>query len=224
LAIHQRHYQASLTAAIREKLPATAWLLGQATFDDVARRYVCAHPPQRPCIAEYGEDFPAFLARHVGRSDLPYLESFAELEWHIGQVSIAIDRPPLSWSDIVEVGSDALVDARIALQPGVRLLHASWAIDHLITTYLTDSAPNTFVMATEDAFIEIRGARGAFHLQRLGPAAFGFRAALLTRCTLAQAAEAALERDPDFDAGQALAALVAAELVTDIAQALESTS
>jgi hypothetical protein len=221
LIIHQRHYQVSLTTAIREKFPATAWLVGEGLVDDAAGRYVRAHPPERPCIAEYGETFPAFLARQPRAADLPYVQNFAELEWHLGHVSIAVDRPPVSWSEVAQHGSITLLNARVALQPGVRWLRASWAIDHLMTAYLTDSAPDTFLVACEDIHIQIRGARGALQFERIDPPTFAFRTALHADRTFGDAAEAALETDPGFDAGQALVALVSAGLVTGVTPILE---
>ena len=62
LAIHLRHYQTSLTAVLREKFPASAWLVGADLVTAAACAYVRAHPPRQPCIAEYGSGFPRFLA------------------------------------------------------------------------------------------------------------------------------------------------------------------
>jgi Putative DNA-binding domain len=224
LAIHQRHYEASLTTALREKFPATVWLLGEDLIDEATRGYVRTHPPRRPCIAEYGENFPAFLSNHVCAADLLYVPGFADLEWHLGQVSVAVDRPAMPWSDVVQLGSEGLMNAHVLLQPGLRFLYTRWAIDHLMTAYLTDSAPDTFVLDIQDIHIEIRGARGALQFERVDPATFAFRSALLGHRTLGDAAESALERDPDFDAGRALAALVSVGLVTDVAQPFEGTS
>lgn len=217
LAIHQRHYRASLITTISERFPATAWLVGTDVVTDAARAFVQIHPPRRPCIVEYGEDFPAFLARHERVAALPYMRSFAELEWHVGQVSIAIDRTPVTWSDIVLLGSDLLLSARVELQPGLRYLRASWAVDRLMRTYLTDSAPEKFILSHTETYIEIRGARGAVQIESIAPATFAFRAALLRNRPVGDAAETALECDEAFDAGKALTELVAAGLVTRVA-------
>src|SRR5438876_8400963 len=108
LSIHLRHYEASLTAALREKFPACAWLAGADLVNAAARSYVHAHPPGQPCIAEYGEDFPQFLANHGRARTIPYLESFAALEWAVGRASIAIASQPLSWPGLGRIGSDRL--------------------------------------------------------------------------------------------------------------------
>src|SRR5262249_39935167 len=96
LAIHRHHYRTSLTHALLDKFPAGSWLAGERFAIAAARAFVHTHPPAAPCIAEYGGDYPAFLASRVGAERLPYLHAFAELEWHLGQVSIAVDRAPLT--------------------------------------------------------------------------------------------------------------------------------
>ena len=216
LEIHRRHCAASLVAALRDKFPACAWLAGDAHMDATARAYLRAHPPQQPCIAEYGADFPSFLATHVRAGELPYLESFAALEWAVGRVSIAVDRAPVSWSQIAEVGSERLIDSTLVLQPGLQYLCAAWRVDELMTTYLSGAEPERFVLAESDTFIEVQGARGAVRLAQLDGATFIFRAALAAGRSIGAAAGRALERDPTFDSGAALRLLVQAGLVAAI--------
>src|SRR4051812_44951384 len=61
LAIHRRHYEASLVTALTDKFPAVTWLAGAAFMTEATRAFVHRHPPSMPCIAEYGADFPDFL-------------------------------------------------------------------------------------------------------------------------------------------------------------------
>ncbi|MEO8464641.1 MAG: DNA-binding domain-containing protein [Gammaproteobacteria bacterium] len=220
LDIHLRHYEASLTAALREKFPACAWLAGANVVSAVACEYVRARPPRLLCIADYGEDFPRFLANDGRARTMPYLESFAALEWAVGRVSIAIDHPPISWSDIGRMGSERLLDSTLSLQPGVRYLSSTWGVDELMATYLSGIEPERFVLPESDTFIEVRGARGAVHLTRLDGATFTFRRELAAGCSIGYAAGAALDRDSTFDPGEALRLLAHANLiVTTSAQA-----
>ena len=140
-AIHQRHFEASLASALIGKFPATVWLVGSEFVAGAARAFVHAHPPSRPCVAEYGEDFPAFLARSDAGGAVPYLRSFAELEWHVGQAAIAVE--------------------------GVRYMRAEWAVDDLINLYLAESAPERFELTHETVWLEIRGSRGDIEINRL---------------------------------------------------------
>jgi hypothetical protein len=211
LAVHQRHYEASLVAALGQKFPACAWLAGAELVTAAARAYVHAHPPRRPCIAEYGETFPEFLAERA--VDLPYLGAFATLEWAVGQASIAIDVPALAWADLADLGSESLLDTPLELQPGTRYLRLGWAVDELMAAFLSETEPDEFVLAEIDAPIEIRGARGQVSLRRLDAGLFAFRAALAAGATVGAAAERAVALDAAFDPGRALRQTAQAGLV-----------
>ena len=214
LNVHLRHYEASLTAALGDKFPACAWLAGEHVVSAAARAYVHAYPPVQPCIADYGEEFPQFLANYGRARALPYLESFATLEWTVGRVSIAIDHAPISWSDVGQLGSERLVDAVLSLQPGVHYLRSAWGVDELMTTYLRGTEPERFVLPGADTFIEVRGARGTVHLTRLDNAAFTFSRELAAGSSVGEAAGNALELDAAFDPGEALRRLVHTGLIT----------
>jgi hypothetical protein len=152
LVIHQRHYTASLVTALLNRFPATVWLVGSELVTDAARRFVRERPPSRPCIAEYGESFPAFLAAHPAVAHLAYLHSFAELEWHLGRLALAVHP------------SD-----------GVQYLRAEWAIDELISLYLSGQEPERFVLDHGDIWLEVRGNRGELQITRLSQADFALR-------------------------------------------------
>jgi hypothetical protein len=213
LAIHERNYATSLVAALCAKYSATIWLAGADFFAAAAREFVRAQPPSQPCIAEYGESLPAFLASLAPA--LPYLQSFAELEWAAVQTSIAIDQPALEWLDVAAVGVERLLDCRVDLQPGTRYLRYAWNVDELLQTYLAGREPAQLVLRAEDVCIEMRGARGSLAMTRLPAAAYELRAALCAGTPLAAAFERALARnDAALDPGAALRDVVDAGLVT----------
>jgi putative DNA-binding protein len=213
LEIHRRHYEASLTTALTQKFPATAWLIGAGALAAAARAYLSTHPPAAPCVAEYGAGFPEFVAARAP-AELPYLASFATLEWQVGQASIAVDREQLAWSTVANRGAHSLLDAHLVLQPGLRYLRSAWRVDELLGAYLGGSAPETFVLSTEAAPLEVRGARGAVSIACLAEGTYEFRCALASGRSIGDSAERALERDGSFDAGRALHDLVGAGLAT----------
>lgn len=223
LDIHRRHYEASLVTALRDKYPASAWLVGAHVVTEAAQAFVRSNPPRRPCIAEYGDEFPAFLAQHGRLATSSYVQSFAELEWAVAHVSIAIDRPAASWSQVATMDPLALLASKVLLQPGVRYQQSGWPIDELMTMFLSDSAPETYVLRSSSRCLEVQGARGKLRIDRLDPASFAFRRALLGGQSLGDASETALDCDQAFDAGQALAALIAAKMVVDVLHTHEGT-
>jgi hypothetical protein len=215
LAIHRRHYETSLVAALMEKFPAVTWLLGAGWMADLARDFVHRRPPAAPCIAEYGEDFAEFLGGCAGAGRLPYLRAFAALEWRIGRVAIAIDASPLALAAFVGFQKE-LPDLPLMLQPGLHYLASDWPIDELMQLYLGDAAPDQYAFAPLGVNLEIRGARGEFQITRLEAASYRFRDALARGLTIGQASEDALGQNSGFGPGRALSALVADGLVTGI--------
>ncbi len=218
LAIHRRHYETSLVTALLGKFPATAWLVGTPFLTAAARQFVREHSPSAPCIAEYGEMFPAFLVTRPRADGVPYLRSFAELEWHVGRVSIAVDRPAIRLEALAGLRGTALPDARLILQPGLRHFLAPWPVDELMTLYLNGDAPDHLSFEPAETPLEIRGARGEFAIRRLSAGDLIFRSRILEGWAIGDAAESAFEQDERFDPGRALRTLVDDELVTAVGQ------
>jgi len=216
LAIHHRHYETSLVTALLGKFPATTWLVGTPFLTEAATRFVLEHPPKAPCIAEYGEDFPAFLSSLPGADRVPYLEEFAGLEWHLVQVSVAADRPAMTLEEFLRLDLERLPEATLSLQGGLRYLEASWPIDDLMKLYLTNTAPDQWSMDPAHVYVEVRGARGEMQINRLGAGEFAFRKAILDGRSIGDASELGIASCGDFDPGSALAALVADGLVTAV--------
>ena|ERR1051326_232165 len=216
LRIHQRNYHVSLTEALLTKFPATEWLLGTTFLTEAARRFVRKHPPSAPCIAEYGIAFPEFLEQCDGAGRLPYVREFAQLEWYAGKAAIAVDQSGIDRTSLSAIDIDALPDALLTLQSGLHYLHATRPVDELMRMYLTNTAPDEFKLAPADVWIEVRGARGDFQLERLAADEFMFRQSILEGLTIGDAAERALEVNDAFDPGRSLAAIISEGLVTGI--------
>jgi hypothetical protein len=216
LAIHRRTYEASLVTALMSKIPATTWLAGSPLVVEAARRFVRESPPSAPCIAEFGSEFPVALSDRPEALSLPYLRAFAELEWLVGQIAIAVERRPIRRAVVRNVEPAVLIDARYSLQPGLRYLRASWPVDDLMRLYLSAARPERFLLEPADVLVEARGSRGEFRMARLDAGVFAFRRALLEGNTLGDAAERAFGEDAAFDPGGATAAIFDEGLITQI--------
>jgi hypothetical protein len=216
LAVHHRHYHASLVRVLAERFPATAWLAGSPLVNDAARDFVETHPPAMPCLAEYGGGFPAFLDSYPAAVSLPYLGDFALLEWYVGQVAVEVKRDPVTLDAFAGLNADALADAHVSLQPGVRFVSVRWNVDELMTMYLTDSEPEGFSLVTDVKFLEVCGARGDVRIHALRSGDFTFRCALVEGRSLADAAERAAAVDERFDPGQGLVSLASAGLISEV--------
>lgn len=216
LAIHRHHYDASLTAAVVGRFPATGWLVGLRRLEDAAREFVHRHPPTAPCIAEYGARFPRFLAAWPETAPLTYVPEFADLDWHLGRLAVSVHVPAVERESLAAIDPTDLTDMGVTLQSGTHYLRASWPIDELITMYLANASRESWTLVDEDVRIEARGARGSFRFSRLAVGDYAFRVSLADGHTLGESAGRALEIDPSFDPGVALLALVDAQLIISI--------
>lgn len=219
--IHCRNYEASLINALLEKFPASAWLVGPSFLSRAAMLYVHRQPPEAPCIAEYGSGFPKFLSECPGAERVPYLLPFAELEWCLGHVAIAVDEPGVPQEAFRAIPPELLPDLTLVLQPGVRYLAAEWPVDALMKLYLAEAAPEYLSFEPAAIWLEIRGARGEFSLTRLARGEFLFRQSVREGNSIGAAAECALDGDANFDPATALASLIAGGLVAGIGQAIQ---
>jgi hypothetical protein len=216
LAIHLRHYRSSLTAAVMGRFPATGWLVGTPLLEEAATQFVREHPPSAPCIAEYAQRFPQFLATWPDAERVKYVRAFADLDWHLGRLALSTDLPVVTRDDIAAVRAGDLADAVLTIQPGTHYTHPEWPIDELMTLYLSDAAPARFALSDMEVWIEARGARGTLRFSRLTAAEFSFRVAIAEGLPLGEAAQHAWGTDSTFDPGLGLAAIVDGGLATSI--------
>jgi hypothetical protein len=216
LAIHQRHYETSLVTGLLTRFPATGWLVGSAALIEPARAFIRSHPPAAPCIAEYGEGFAAWLAESPVAQRVPYVAVFAELDWHLGRMAVAVDRAPVTADALSALPASRLADARLSFQSGVHYLAADWPIDTLMRLFVTDTAPDRLSLGPEPVWLEVRGSRGELGFARLDEADFAFRRALHARESLGAAVDRATAVNATFDAGRAVAALLATSLVVGV--------
>jgi hypothetical protein len=81
LAIYRNNFLISLCEALKANFPVTLQLVGGHFFEQAARRFVLARPPQRPCLFEYGAGFPAYLRDLPQLTSLPYVAEMARFEF-----------------------------------------------------------------------------------------------------------------------------------------------
>jgi Putative DNA-binding domain len=224
LIVHQRNYRQSLVEALLIKFPATGWLLGTQQLTEAATRFIREYPPQAPCIAEFGAGFPNFLSQCPAAVRAPYVREFAELEWYIGTVAIAVRDVPVTLEELSSIHAEALLDTLLELQPGLHYLRTSWPVDELMELYLSGTVPERFELSPAEVDIEVRGARGEFHFRRLDPAEATFRKAISEGHSIGDAAQSALEVNTGFDPGKGLVELVNVGLIQAIRKGPDESS
>jgi hypothetical protein len=216
-AVHRNNVVAGLVDALADGFPVVCQLVGEAFFRAMAAVYVRGHPPRSPVLADYGEDFAAFIAGFGPADPVPYLADVARLEHAWVCAYHAADRPPLD----VDAARRALGDGvgvgalRLALHPSVALVRSAHAVvsiwgAHGDGTDLAEVDPTQ----AETALVLRCGLEVRVSAVDAGTAAF--IDALHARQPLAAAAAAALAAAPDFDLSAGLAGLLARQAIVSI--------
>ncbi len=201
--VYRNHLRISLTEALAATFPVVARLVGPDYFAAAVRRYVAAHPPRQPVLAEYGEDFPAFV------ETLPnapaYLGDVARMEWAI---NLSLHAPDVAALDADSLRGAPLQGMHLMPHPASRLLvsaypvHGIWAANQPGADGAVDLVEGGVAL-----LIWRRGADTMF--RTLEKPEHRFIAALFAGAELNRAAGLALQSDPLFDLARALAALLA---------------
>jgi hypothetical protein len=81
LGIYRNNFLIGLGEALKANFPVTLQLVGGEFFGQAARRFVLDHPPQRPCLFEYGASFPDYLRDLPQLGPMPYVADMARFEF-----------------------------------------------------------------------------------------------------------------------------------------------
>jgi hypothetical protein len=200
LAIYRHHVFSTLTAALASAYPVVVRLVDARFFAYAADAYVRAHPPAGPCLVEYGESLPEFLAAFPPCRDLGYLSDVARLEWAMHRALHAPDAAPVDPERLRAVAPDAAPGIRFRLDPSLSLCRSVWPIDRIWRANQPGADPAIRVdLGAGGARLEVRRLGDDVVFRALGAPAFAFRQALAGGKPIETAAEAALAEEPGFD-------------------------
>lgn len=127
LKAYQSNGHALAQRALQAAYPVVAQLLGDESFNALARAYWHAEPPTCGDVAQWGADLPAFVRGSAQLQDEPYLGDVAALEWALHRAASAPDAD-------VDAASFALLDGheptalRLQLAPGCAVMVSAWPV------------------------------------------------------------------------------------------------
>lgn len=200
LAIYRHHLTTTLTDVLRSTYPVVCCLVDERFFAYAADRFITAHPPESPCLFEYGEAFAGFLSSFDPCRHLVYLPDVARLEWAINAALHADDMPALDPRMLADTPGDDLVRATIRFHPSVTLLASPWPVDRIWHANQPGADPEATVdLEVGGVCVEVRRRGDDVVLRTIARADYAFRSALHEGRSLGEAAEAALAVDTTFD-------------------------
>ncbi len=123
LGVYNEQYWFRLVTVMQSDYTAAIHLMGLQDFNEWAVRYLTAHPPASPFLAELDAAFPAFLeVGYAGPRRKQVLQAIA-YERAISKAFDAADGRTLAAAGL---GSEALLAERLRLAPHLTPLHIDW--------------------------------------------------------------------------------------------------
>ena len=211
ITIHRNNVFVSLTKALEDTFPVVCRLVDGRFFAYAADEFIRAHPPARVCLAEYGAEFPGFLADFEPCRTLPYLPDVARLEWLMSMAAYADDATPLSPSALAGIAPDETPRLVLRLHDSVHLMNSRWPIDAIWCANRAGSSDEIDLLP--GVRLEVRRRGSEIVLRTLDAAVYAFRQTLRQGLPLELATDAALATDESFDLAAGLRELFVDHLV-----------
>ena len=217
LAIYRANMAASAAKALAAAYPVLQQVVGNESFDGLARAYLRAWPSTCGNLYDYGGELAAFLAELPHAQSLPYLPDLARLEWLVHRAYGAADAKPWDPVGLMAVAPELQDEIRFEWAAGTAVMNSAYPIAHIWTIHQPEYAGEFAVdwSVAERALVARAGLRVTVMALEVGDAAFFIAA--LAGGSLDDAATAALNADPAFDLGALLARAVASNLICGIA-------
>jgi len=218
LDVYRHHVLTSLTATLGATYPVVERLVGDGFFRYAADRYVRSHPPQGPCLFEYGATFAEFLEGFPACAGHPYLPDVARLEWALHAALHAEEAAPLGRESLGAVPPAGLGRLRVRLDPTASWVRSRWPVDRIWRANQPEAdAAATVDLAAGGTLVEVRRRGDTVGFRTLAPAEHLFRAGLAAGASLERAVDAVLADHPAFDLIAALRALLDEQLLVGLA-------
>lgn len=216
LRLYGNHVMTSLGEALGATFPVVRRLVGADFFAGMTRAFIRRHPPTSPCLFEYGEELPGFIASHAPAASLPYLADVARLEWAMNHAYYGEVEPALDAGSLTALAPKRLAAIRFRLQPGCRVVRSEWPIDSIWRANQSDGDGSGVVLSAGARTVLVWRQGDDAVFRRLDPAVAAFIVALAKGVTLAGAAEQAIASAPEFDLAAALQLLLGNGLVSGL--------
>ncbi|MCF8532857.1 MAG: DNA-binding domain-containing protein [Reyranella sp.] len=208
LRIYRHHVGHSLGAALAATFPTVQALVGEGFFQTLTRDFAACELPTQPVLAEYGVEFPAFVAGYGPARGLPYLADIARLDWALNVAFHAAANRRLAAADLATIAVEQLPSLMVGISEGAALIGSDYPIDRIWHASQPGASSDAVDLAGghADLLVLRRADDAAFVTLTAGEAAFV--ASVIGGSPLEVAAKSGLQADAAFDLSTAFARLL----------------
>lgn len=211
--VYRNNVTVALVDALRTAFPVLVKLIGAANFDQLARLFARAHPPNTPLMMHYGAAMPDYLETFAPLAHIGYLPDVARLELALRRSYHAADTAAFDAARLGAVAPDVLMASRLVLAAPVQLIRSQWPLVDIWRFNMIDGVTKPRDIAQSALIV-----RAEFDpdMHPLDGAQTDWIACIISGQTLAVAQEAALAANPAFDLTPLLSLLIQTNAIADL--------
>lgn len=127
LAAYRGNAAAVAARTLSIAFPTVCELVGEESFEQLARAVWHRHPPQHGDLAMFGAELAAFIEGDAQLASEPYLADVARLDWAVHTLERAADAP-VQPAGLTRLASDDAASLRLVLRPGAELIRSRWPV------------------------------------------------------------------------------------------------
>jgi hypothetical protein len=214
-AVYRNNVMVGLIGAMETNFPAVHRLLGEEYFRGLARQFVLANPPQNPLMFQYGGVFPEYLNAQADLAVYPYLADVAKLECLMRQAHHAEDAQVLKPEALAALAPDELSEVVFKPHAALQLLASDFAVVSITRANRTGGSSQVAQPLQSECAMVTRPQYDVV-ITVVTKSQLVFLQSLSEGKPLAEAADAAIERDAEFDLSVALGILLSNGAFTSI--------
>ena len=203
--VYQNNVFMSLADALRAVYPVVERLVGEEFFAFVARKFIRAFPPRGGNLHDFGDEFPGFLETIESAAQLAYLPDTARLEWAYHEAYHAAEGATFLPESLGALAPNRYETLRFTLQPHARLIASKYPVLRIwqVNQPGFDGDPSVDLTDGAAHVLILRHSR-EIELYALSKGEYVFLEHLAAQETFAQACEAALAAEAEFDLTEVL--------------------
>lgn len=132
MQIYQNNFFSTHIDSLKISYSKTLEILGQEAFEQTARDYIRAHPPQKESIQNYGHNFSTFLKKYKVTKSFLYLPDLARLELLLNLSYYAENTEPLNALQFAQEHTKDPLLGKLRLHPSCYLMQSPYPLDKIM--------------------------------------------------------------------------------------------
>jgi hypothetical protein len=187
--VYRNNVCAMFEGALVRTYPVLHRRVGNGYFRGLASAYREAHPSRSGDLHWVGRSFPAWLGAHLAATEYAWLADLARLEWTCEEVLVTREATPIEPAALTQVAPGELGDARLVLQPALRVVESGYPVWSVWRENQPDAPGAPVDLSSGPQWVVVACVDGGLVLHSVPQDHFRFVAGLAAGATLAMAVD-----------------------------------